>query len=190
MSGLGHVISRNIDWKLFRRLVLPGLIGGCIGAYALSSVDAGFAKPFVFAYLAIIGSLLVYRALKYPPVPKRPRFVAPIGFAGGFLDAAGGGGWGPVVTSNLLIQGASPRTTVGTVNSAEFLLTLSISVTFILSLGFEAFTTATVGLLIGGVVAAPLGPVAARFVPPRMLLLLAGAVILITSAYGIYSAIR
>ncbi|OWV33973.1 hypothetical protein B5C34_11205 [Pacificimonas flava] len=189
VSGMGHIAARNIDWRLFRRLVLPGLIGGALGAYVLSSIDASAAKPFVLAYLLGIGVLLLWRALRYPPVPKQPKIVAPIGLAGGFLDAAGGGGWGPVVTSNLLLQGSSPRTTVGTVNSAEFLLTLTISVTFILSLGFEAFTRATLGLVVGGLIAAPLGPIAVRYLKPRSLLILAGAVIILTSAYGIYSAV-
>ncbi|MBB5279883.1 hypothetical protein HNQ87_001030 [Pacificimonas flava] len=188
LSGLGHALHRNIDWGLFRRLVLPGLIGGAAGAYLLSSLDASTVKPFVLAYLLIVGIVLLVRALCYPPTPKRPRFVAPIGFAGGFLDAAGGGGWGPVVTSNLLIQGTSPRTTIGTVNSAEFFLTVTISVTFILSLGMAAFTTATLGLILGGALAAPLGPVAARHLPARLLLILAGAVIIGTSAYGIWRA--
>ncbi len=88
---------------------------------------------------------------------KRPKVVSPLGLVGGFLDAAGGGGWGPIVTSNLLVQGSNPRKTIGTVNTAEFFLTVTISATFIAALGWEAFTTATLGLLIGGVLAAPFG---------------------------------
>ena len=188
VSGLGHAIARNIDWALFRRLVLPGLAGGIVGAYALSSIDASVAKPIVLLYLLCIGAILIYRAARYPPTPKRPKYVSPVGFAGGLLDAAGGGGWGPVVTSNLLIQGSSPRTTVGTVNSAEFFLTITISVTFLLTLGFETFTRASLGLIIGGVLAAPIGPVLLRIIPPRPLLLMAGSVIILTSAYGIWKA--
>ena len=167
VSGLGHAINRNIDRKLFMRLVLPGLLGGALGAYALSSIDASAARPLVQGYLALIGAVLLWRAIKFPPQPKEPRFVSPIGFAGGFLDAAGGGGWGPVVTSNLLIQGSSPRKTIGTVNSAEFFLTLTISITFLATLGLSAVTKATAGLIIGGVLAAPLGPIAARLLPPK-----------------------
>jgi uncharacterized membrane protein YfcA len=115
--------------------------------------------------------------------------VAPLGLVGGFLDAAGGGGWGPVVTSNLLVQGGSPRKVIGTVNTAEFFLTVTISATFIFALGFEAFTVATVGLLIGGVTAAPLGALMAKRVQADLLLTMVGTVLTITSIYGLYRAL-
>ena len=98
------------------------------------------------------------------------------------------GGWGPVVTSNLLFQGGDPRKVIGTVNSAEFLLTLSISITFIATLGFAAFTVITVGLIIGGVIAAPFGAVLASRVQPRTLLLAVAVVLIVTSSYSIYRA--
>lgn len=188
VSGLSHLYHRNIDWQLFRRLAVPGVIGGVLGAYVLSNIDASVAKPFILAYLAAIGLVLIYRGWRYPPQLKEPRLVAPLGLVGGFLDAAGGGGWGPVVTSNLLVQGSSPRKTIGTVNSAEFFLTVAISVTFILSLGFEVFTQATVGLLIGGVIAAPLGALVAKRIPAKPLILLVGIILTITSGYGIFKA--
>lgn len=119
-SGVSHVVHRNVDWKLFRRLVIPGMIGAVAGATLLSTIDASVAKPFVMAYLACIGLYLLFRAVGGEIKPRKPRVVAPLGLVGGFLDAAGGGGWGPVVTSNLLIQGATPRHTIGTVNTAEF----------------------------------------------------------------------
>jgi uncharacterized protein len=95
------------------------------------------------------------------PKFEDPQMTRPLALAGGFLDAAGGGGWGPVVTSNLLVQGADPRKTIGTVNTAEFLLTLSVSIAFVATMGLEAFTVATVGLIVGGVAAAPFGAMAA-----------------------------
>jgi uncharacterized membrane protein YfcA len=188
-SGLSHLFHRNIDWALFRRLALPGIAGGVLGAYVLSNIDGSIAKPFILAYLTIIGILLIYRGFRWPPAAKSPRFVAPLGLAGGFLDAAGGGGWGPVVTSNLLIQGSSPRTTIGTVNATEFFLTVSVSVTFLFSLGFDAFTEAAVGLLIGGVAAAPFGALVAKRIPTKPLLVLVGIVLTATSLYGIVKAI-
>jgi uncharacterized membrane protein YfcA len=112
--------------------------------------------------------------------------VEPLGLVGGFLDAAGGGGWGAVVTSNLLVQGTSPRKTIGTVNTAEFFLTVTISATFILTLGWEAFTVATVGLLVGGVIAAPFGAFFAKRVNADLLLTLVGAVVTLTSLFGLY----
>lgn len=189
VSGINHLIHRNIDGRLFLRLVVPGVIGGVTGAYILSSLDAGVVKPFVLAYLAAVGLWLLWRGLDHDPKIKDPKIVAPLGLAGGFLDAAGGGGWGPVVTSNLLIQGAEPRKVIGTVNSAEFFLTTAISATFIWQLGIAQFGVAVVGLLIGGVAAAPLGAILAKRIPAQKLLLLVGVVLTITSVYGIWQAL-
>ena len=189
ISGISHAIHRNVDWRLFARLVIPGVIGGVLGAYVLTQVDAAVARPVVLTYLSLIGLYLIWRSFHYPPHEKDPKVVAPLGLAGGFLDAAGGGGWGPVVTSNLLIQGANPRKVVGTVNTAEFFLTVTISATFIATLGLAAFTTATAGLLIGGVVAAPIGAFAAKKVPAKRLLMLVGIVLTATSLYGVYRAL-
>jgi hypothetical protein len=159
-----------------------------LGAYILV-ISGEYARPFVMAYLAIMGIYLLARAFGVPPERREPRYIGPLGFVGGFLDAAGGGGWGPVVTSNLLIQGSPPRITIGTVSAAEFFLTLVISITFILTLGFEAFTTATVGVLIGGVAAAPLGALLVKKIQPRLLLGLVGAVLTLTSVFSIYRAL-
>lgn len=187
-SGISHALHGNVDWRLFARLVIPGMIGGAIGAYVLIA-SGEHARPFVMAYLAIMGIYLLVKAFSTPPSPREPRYIGPLGLVGGFLDAAGGGGWGPVVTSNLLIQGNEPRTTIGTVNTAEFFLTLTISLTFLLALGLEAFTKATVGVLIGGVAAAPLGAVLVKRVRPRLLLGLVGTVLTLTSAYSLYRAL-
>jgi uncharacterized protein len=189
VSGISHIFHRNVDWKLLLRLTLPGVIGAVLGAYVLTQIDAATVKPFVLAYLATIGGYLIWRGIRYPPHHKPPKIVEPLGLAGGFLDAAGGGGWGPVVTGNLLVQGAEPRLTIGTVNTAEFLVTASASITFILSLGWQAFSAATLGLLIGGVGAAPIAAAVARRVRPRLLLILVGIVLTITSLYGVYRAL-
>src|SRR5215203_2693133 len=120
---------------------------------------------------------------------RRPRIVEPLGVVGGFLDAAGGGGWGAIVTSNLLVQGSNPRKTIGTVNTAEFFLTVTISATFLAALGWEAFTIATTGLLIGGVLAAPFGAIIAKRVNPDTLLTFVGALVTATSSYALYRAL-
>jgi uncharacterized membrane protein YfcA len=188
-SGASHIWHRNVDWGLFRRLVPFGVLGGVAGAYVLSNIDASAARPFVMLYLTGIGFYLLWRAIRLPkPSFADPRYTRPLAAAGGFLDAAGGGGWGPVVTSNLLIQGGDPRKIIGTVNSAEFLLTLSISIAFIATLGFAAFTLITVGLIIGGVIAAPFGAILASRVQPRVLLLAVAVVLIATSSYSIYRA--
>lgn len=188
-SGASHIWHRNVDWGLFRRLVPFGVLGGVSGAYLLSNIDASAARPFVMLYLTGIGFYLLWRAIRLSqPSFADPKYTSPLALAGGFLDAAGGGGWGPVVTSNLLIQGGDPRKVIGTVNSAEFLLTLSISIAFIATLGLAAFTLITVGLIIGGVIAAPFGAVLASRVSPRTLLLAVALVLIATSSYSIWKA--
>ncbi len=189
VSGVSHVLHKNVDWKLFARLVVPGVIGGVLGAYVLTQVSAEIARPFVLAYLAAIGVYLLWRGAMHRHTEREPKIVEPLGLVGGFLDAAGGGGWGPIVTSNLLVQGGSPRSVIGTVNTAEFFLTVTISATFIFALGWEAFTVATVGLLIGGVVAAPIGAYVAKRVAADLLLTMVGTVIVLTSGYGLYRAL-
>jgi uncharacterized membrane protein YfcA len=189
VSGISHALHRNIDMRLFSRLVIPGVIGGVTGAYLLSSISAEMARPLVLAYLSVIGFYLVWRSFHHPPPERNPRVVVPLGLVGGFLDAAGGGGWGPVVTSNLLVQGAPPRQVIGTVSASEFFLTVTISATFLATLGLEAFTQATIGLLIGGVLAAPLGALVAKRVRPRPLILMVGVVLIATSLFGIYRAL-
>jgi uncharacterized protein len=190
VSGISHALHKNVNWKLFLRIAIPGVIGGALGAYVLSNIEAKDAKPFILAYLTAIGIYLLWRSRHYPPQERSPKIVEPLGLAGGFLDAAGGGGWGPVVTSNLLVQGSSPRMTIGTVNTAEFFVTTTISATFITQLGWGAFTLATVGLLIGGVIAAPLGAMLAKRVEPKRLMLMVGIVLTLTSLYNLYLALR
>ena len=188
-SGTSHILHKNVNWKLFRRLVIPGVIGGVLGAYVLSNLDASVAKPFVMAYLASIGLYLLYRAWRGRVEPREPKIIEPLGLVGGFLDAAGGHVRGPALPSNLLVQGASPRSTIGTVNTSEFFLTATISATFIATMGFAAFTLQTVGLLIGGLIAAPFGGLLAKRVPARLLMGLVGVLLTVTSAYTIWSAV-
>lgn len=188
-SGASHIWHRNVDWGLFRRLVPFGILGGVTGAYLLSTIDASAARPFVMMYLTGIGVYLLFRAIRMSkPRFEDPRMTRPLALVGGFLDAAGGGGWGPVVTSNLLVQGGEPAKVIGTVNSAEFLLALTVSISFIATLGFAAFSAATIGLIIGGVVAAPFGALLAKRVAPRVLLLAVSIVLIVTSLFSIAKA--
>jgi len=188
-SGLSHLFHGNIDWPLFWRLLIPGVIGGVLGAYVLTSLDADVVKPFVLGYLVLIGIWLLVRGVLYPPKISKPKVVAPLAVVGGFLDAAGGGGWGPVVTSNLLVQGGEPRKIVGTVNSVEFFLAVAVSIAFIANLGFEEILGPTLGLIIGGVAAAPLGAYMAKRFSPKVMLVLVGVVLTATSAFGLYRAL-
>jgi len=188
VSGISHLFHRNVDKTLFLRLLIPGVIGGVLGAYVLASIDASVVKPFVLLYLAGIGIYLLVRGILYPPKIREAKLIAPLGLVGGFLDAAGGGGWGPVVTSNLLIQGADPRKVVGTVNTVEFFLTVTVSAAFIFHLGVADVAGATLGLLIGGLLAAPIGAWAAKHFPAKQMLILVGVVLTLTSVYGVWKA--
>jgi uncharacterized membrane protein YfcA len=189
VSAVSHVAHRNVDWWLFFKIVIPGVIGGVLGAYVLTEAPAGLAKPIVLTYLTALGLYLFYRGIMHRHTERTPKVISPLGLVGGFLDAAGGGGWGAIVTSNLLVQGSNPRKTIGTVNTAEFFLTVTISATFLATLGWEAFTAATAGLLIGGVVAAPFGAMIAKRVNPDTLLTFVGALVTLTSGYGLYRAL-
>lgn len=190
-SAVSHISQRNVDWKLFARLVLPGMVGGVAGAYLLANIDGSTARPFVMAYLSCIGVYLLWRAwrMDHGAEHKPAKVIAPLGLVGGFLDAAGGGGWGPVVTSNLLVQGTEPRRTIGTVNTAEFFLTSTISATFIFTMGLQAFTIAAVGLIIGGLLAAPLGAILVKRIPAKRLLTLVGCVLVATSIFSLWKAL-
>jgi uncharacterized protein len=189
MSGISHFLHGNIEWPLFWKLLLPGMIGGISGAYLLTSIDGAVVKPFILAYLILIGLWLLARGLFWPPQFKAAKIITPLGLIGGFLDAAGGGGWGPVVTSNLLVQGEEPRKVVGTVNSVEFFLTVTISATFIYHLGVADVAGPTLGMLIGGVAAAPLGAIVAKKFPAKTMLIMVGIVLTLTSCYSLYKAV-
>lgn len=188
-SGLAHWKLGNVDRQLLWRLALPGAIGGAIGAYVLSEFDGDTLKPFISVYLLLLGMVIIWKALATRPLEApAPRSVAPLGFFGGLLDAIGGGGWGPIVTSSLLGQGATPRYTIGSVNLAEFFVTLTISTTFFLTVGLSLWPIIA-GLIVGGVIAAPFAALAAKHVPPKMLMLVVGCVVIVLSLRTIYLAL-
>lgn len=191
-SGSAHLYHRNIDWKLFARLAPFGILGGCLGAYVLTSFDGDVVKPYVTTYLAVIGAYLILRSFKkLPSKPVRTAVVAPLGATGGFLDAAGGGGWGPIVTTGLLGAGAPPRYVIGTVNASEFLITLAVSLTFLFALisghwedagALSGHLASVAGLIAGGLVAAPFAGFLVKSIPESMLLRLVGCLIAILAA--------
>jgi len=187
-SGIAHWRLGNVDKKLLLRLAIPGMIGGAIGAYVLSGLPGEILKPYISAYLLVLGVFIVWKALEVRPlkVPE-PRAVAPLGLVGGALDAMGGGGWGPIVTSTLLGQGTTPRYAIGSVNLAEFFVTLVISATFLLTVGLSLWPIIT-GLIIGGVIAAPFAAMATKHIPDKVLMLLVGCVVTLLSLRTIVMA--
>ncbi len=180
-SGASHVIHRNVNWGLVARLAPAGMIGGATGAFILANIDAQTIQPFVSAYLMAIGLYIVFKAFR-PLWPRQMRdwMVPWIGGGGGLLDAMGGGGWGPIVTSSLIGRGHAPRQVIGSTNLTEFLVTTVISATFILNLGWSELSSAT-GLIVGGVLAAPLGGFVVSRVPTRPLMVAVGLLIIATS---------
>lgn len=186
-SGSAHIVHRNIDWKLFWHLVPFGVIGGVLGTFVLTGLDGSVVKPYVAVYLGLIGLFLLYRSFnRIPHKPVPMAIVPPLAATGGFLDAIGGGGWGPIVTSGLLGAGGQPRYVIGTVNSAEFLVSLSVSLTFIFALltghweeapDIASNALAVGGLLLGGIVVAPLAGHAVRVLPETWLLRAVGILI-------------
>jgi uncharacterized membrane protein YfcA len=165
------------------------VIGGVLGAYILSSIPGDVIKPFVSAYLMIMGIVIIAKALrKNSEINHVTSHIVPLGLVGGFFDAIGGGGWGPIVTTTLVARGNHPRFTIGSVNFAEFFVTFAESVTFILTIGLE-FWKIILGLLIGGVIAAPLAAMVVKKLPTRLLMALVGVLIIILSLRTIVLAL-
>ncbi|MDW8069038.1 MAG: sulfite exporter TauE/SafE family protein [Anaerolineae bacterium] len=188
-SGLSHCLFGNVDRKLFLKLVIPGVLGGAIGAYALVLGEkACFIKPLVATYLLIVGVAILRQALRRPREREVRRFLIPLGAIGGFLDAIGGGGWGPMVTSTIVAQGHNPRRTVGSVNAAEFFVTSAVTATFITHIPalISTYWRIIVGLLLGGVIAAPLAAFICKKLPTRTLMALVGVLIIILSVRTLY----
>ncbi|WP_262271473.1 sulfite exporter TauE/SafE family protein [Microvirga yunnanensis] len=187
-SGASHVLHRNVNWRLVARLAPAGMLGGAVGAFILSSIDAKTIQPLVSGYLMAIGLYITFKAFR-PLWPREVRdwMVPWIGAGGGLLDAMGGGGWGPVVTSSLIGRGHAPRQVIGSANLTEFLVTSVVSATFILNLGWSELSSAA-GLIAGGVLAAPLGGFVVSRVPTRPLMVAVGLLIVATSIPRIVQA--
>lgn len=176
VSGISHYGLGNVSMALIKKLVIPGVIGGAIGAYLLSSVDAKWIKPGVAAYLAVIGLTILYKAFRSPVERHVDTMIAPLGLAGGFFDAIGGGGWGPIVTSTLVARGNNPRFAIGSVNTSEFFVTLAQSIVFFITLGVMTWKI-VLGLLIGGVIAAPMAALLCKRIPYKVLMVMVGLLI-------------
>ena len=185
-SAASHLKFRNVDKSLMKKLLIPGILGGVVGAYALSELDASSVKPFVNTYLLILGIYIVCKGLQKIRIRKVTDKIKPLGFIGGLFDAIGGGGWGPIVTTTLVARGNSPRKTIGTVNTAEFFVTLAQSATFFFCLGsYGQYMKIIAGLLIGGVIAAPLAALVCRKTNVKAMTILVGALIIATNVYAL-----
>ena len=178
-SGLSLVKFGNVDKQRFLRLLIPGVIGGVFGAYILTELPGGKMKPFVSLYLLIMGLWILIKVVrKTNPMKTKSRLI-PLGLVGGFFDATGGGGWGPIVTTTLVANGNHPRYAIGSVSSAEFFVTVAESITFFATIGVLLFQhwEKIAGLMIGGVIAAPFAAWICKKLPHKVLMLLVGLLI-------------
>lgn len=190
VSGLSHIMFGNFDKLLFLKLIIPGVITASLGAFLLGAViDGEVIKPYITTYLLILGIIILLKAFKKKVDTKRNLKNASLYAAfGGFLDAIGGGGWGPIVTSNLIRQGNTPSTIIGTVNTAEFFVTFFSAGILIYFTGIQSWQI-ILGLIIGGIIAAPLGAFVTKKVPQKAMTISVGSLIILTSLFSLYKVL-
>lgn len=189
-SGLAHVKLGNVNKKLFVRLLAPGILGAVLGAVLVTQVDGKALKPFISAYLFGMGLYILSKAWRRVRARQdEPRHVGKLALFGGFVDAAGGGGWGPVVTTTLVGSGHDPRSTIGSVNFAEFFLALAGAASFTL-LAATGVWMLVAGLVLGGLLAAPFAAVTTKKLNPRVLMVLVGILISAISLFNLYKALH
>jgi len=187
-SGLFHLKLGNVNKRLFKNLLLPGIIGAIAGAYVLTSLSHyGFIiKPLIAAYTLILGIAILCKAFKKKRTVKKIRNVTTLAGFGGFFDSVGGGGWGPIVSSTLIAKGNHPVVTIGSVNLAEFFVALASSAAFITFIGLSHWQL-TAGLIVGGIIASPIAAKTARKLPVKTLMILVGLLIIVLSFKIIYT---
>lgn len=189
VSGVSHAKLGNVNKSLFLRLLIPGMIGAVLGAVVVTQIDGKALKPFISAYLLIMGLFILGKAWrKIVPRQTEPRHIGKLALFGGFVDSAGGGGWGPVVTTSLVGAGSDPRTTIGSVNFAEFFLALAGAASFTLMVGTGVWVL-VLGLILGGLLAAPFGAALTKHLKTRTLLFLVGTLIVLVSLFNLYKAL-
>jgi uncharacterized protein len=177
-SAISHFRFKNINKKLFKGLLIPGVLGAIVGAYLLSDViDGNIIKPFIAAYMLILGIIIIRKAIQKNLVKNKTKRIGLLAASGGFLDSIGGGGWGPIVTSTLLGQGRDPRYTIGSVNAAEFAITFASGITFLIFHGINSWQV-VLGLIIGGVIAAPFGALLVGKIKRKPLMLTVGILVI------------
>ncbi|CAM8630896.1 COG0730 Predicted permeases [Burkholderiales bacterium] len=185
LSGISHIRFGNVRWILFVRLLLPGTLGSLLGVLVVTQLDSEWLRQVIVVYLMIMGIYIFCRAIWGQLVIQQAmRHVGKLAFVGGFVDSSGGGGWGPVVTTSLIGAGHDPRTTIGSVNLAEFFLTLVTAASFSLVITSSPWLTIA-GLVAGGLLAAPLAAIVCRFVRPRVLMAGVGGLIVALSLWNL-----
>lgn len=196
-SGFAHHRFGNVDWQVARRIALPGAIGAFVGAVLLSGLSTASSRPISSSLLFLLGIYVLIRFLKGSLRPLRKgvprlRFLIPVGLVGGFVDATGGGGWGPVATPALLADGRlAPNRVVGTVSASEFIVAIAASLGFFFGIGVAGVRLDyVVALLVGGLIAAPIAAYMVRHLNPRLLGVVVGGFICFTNARVILGAAK
>ena len=180
-SAISHHKFGNINKKLVKHLLIPGVLGSIIGAYLLSDVISGdVIKPFIAVYMIVLAVIIIRKALAKTIVKKKTKKLGYLATFGGFMDAVGGGGWGPIVTSTLLGRGRNPRYTIGSVNAAEFAISFASGITFMLFGGIHGWQV-IIGLILGGVIAAPLGAYLVNKIKRKPMMVAVGILIILLS---------
>ncbi len=189
VSGVSHLKMGNVNKKLFFSLLIPGIVGGLIGTYILSSIDGNVLKPYISLYLLVMGLYVLSKAFRQIQARYDINAVkiAPLALLGGLMDTTGGGGWGPIVTTSLVGSGHDPRTTIGSVNFAEFFLTVTVA-TALFSILDQSVWIIVAGLVIGGLFAAPFAAYITRHLKTKTLLILVGSLISLISVFNLYKA--
>ncbi|MET3126975.1 putative membrane protein YfcA [Arcicella rosea] len=183
VSGYMHLKFGNVNSKLFKAVLIPGVIGAVLGAYALSTLAESYmhyVKPAVSVYTLILGVVIIQKALVKRQQKKNVKMIGPLAWFGGMMDSIGGGGWGPIVSSTLIASGRHPKYTIGSVNLAEFFISLSSSLTFIFVIGFSQWQV-ILGLILGGIVAAPIAARLSSKLPVKALMIMVGIVVILAS---------
>jgi uncharacterized protein len=189
-SGISHWKMGNVDWKLAKKLLIPGVIGSIVGAYILSSLDPDLVKPVIAIYLFVMG-IVILRKVKRKQAPKfnrESKTLPALATAGGFADAVGGGGWGPIVNSTLLSKGKIARYAIGTGNFVEFFVSLASASTFLFFVK-ELSLAPVLGLILGGIVAAPFAAYICKLIKPKYLMIAVGVLIIFLSIRTFYLAL-
>jgi uncharacterized membrane protein YfcA len=180
-AAISHYKFKNINEKLVIRLIIPGVLGSITGAYLLSDViDGQVIKPYIACYMIVLALLIVIKGFRKNIVKKETKNLSFLAVFGGFMDSAGGGGWGPIVTSTLMGRGGDPRYTIGSVNTAEFAIAFASGITFILFEGISGWQVIA-GLIVGGVVAAPLAAYLVNRIPRKPMTFLVGLLLIFLS---------
>lgn len=180
-SAISHHHFGNINKKLVKHLVIPGVLGSITGAYLLSDViDGDVIKPFIAVYMIVLACLIIRKSMQKNILKKKTKRLNILASFGGFMDAVGGGGWGPIVTSTLLGRGRNPRYTIGSVNAAEFAVSFASGITFMLFGGIHGWQV-IIGLILGGVIAAPIAALLVNKIKRKPMMIVVGILIIILS---------